>query len=143
LALSRAATLTALRLRSQAFGNKELSYLLLAFMNQEQLLHVLIDMRCFGTIAFALAALAAGSQSAWAFRLPDPILLTDHQRQLRYADSKAMPYAMSYSDEAARTLGVRNGKWEAFSTQSRDPLMPHLGGGIDQGRAMIGLQWRR
>jgi hypothetical protein len=49
---------------------------------------------------------------------------------------------MNYTDEAAQTLGVKDGKWEAFSTQSPDPLMPRFKGGIDSGRAMIGLQWR-
>jgi hypothetical protein len=102
-------------------------------------------MRCFGTLAVAIAALAAGSAPAGAFRFPDPnpVPLTEHQRELRYADSRAQPYALNYSDEAARSLGVENGKWEAFSTQSHDPLMPRFRGGIDQGRAMIGLQWRR
>ena len=114
-------------------------------MNQEQVLHVLKDMRRFGTLALAFAALAAGSQAGWAFRLPDsnPIPLTEHQKQLRAAETETQPYAMSYSEEAARSLGVRSGRWDAFSTQSRDPFMPSLRGGIDQGRAMIGLQWRR
>ena len=67
---------------------------------------------------------------------------TEHQMQLRYADTKPQPYAMNYTDEAAQTLGVKDGKWEAFSTQSPDPLMPRFKGGIDSGRAMIGLQWR-
>ena len=63
--------------------------------------------------------------------------------QLRSADTRRQPYAMSYGDEAARTMGLQNGKWEAFSAQSRNPLMPSFRGGIDQGRAVIGLQWRR
>jgi hypothetical protein len=143
--VSRAATLTVLPHCSQGFGNKELSELLLSFMNQEQVLHVLNDMRRFGTLAIAIAALAAGSGPAWAFRLPDPnaLPLTEHQKQLRYADSQTQPYAMSYSDEAARSLGVQSGRWEAFSTQPRDSFMPRFRGGIDGGRAMIGLQWRR
>jgi len=114
-------------------------------MNQEQLLHVLNDMRRFGTLALAFVALAAGSGSVRAFRLPDPnaVPLTEHQMQLRSADARRQPYAMNYSDEAARTMGVQNGKWEAFSTQSRNPLMPSFRGGIAGGRAMIGLQWGR
>ena len=138
-------TLTALPWPSQAFGTRELSNLFLAFMNQEQVLHVLNDMRRFGTLAFAFVALAAGSGPAWAFRVNDLTAppLTEHLRELRYADRQTQPYAMNYADEAARTLGVANGRWEAFSTNSRDPLMPSFKGGIDGGRAMIGLQWRR
>jgi len=129
----------------QAFGKRELSKLESSFMNPEQDLHVLKEMRHFGTLALALAALAAGSSSAWAFRLPDPNAapLTEHQKQLRYADSQRPPYAMNYADEAAQSLGVTSGKWEAFSTQPANSLMPSFRGGIDGGRAMIGLQWRR
>ena len=109
-------------------------------------MHVLNDMRCFGTFALAFAALAAGSGPAGAFRFPEqnPAPITQHQKELRYADSQGtQPYAMNYGDEAAQTLGVQKGKWEAFSTQSRDPLMPSFRGGIDEGRAMIGLRWSR
>jgi hypothetical protein len=131
-------------LARQVSGKKELPNLLFGFMNPEQVLHVLKDMRCFGTLALAVAAVAAGSGPGWAFRLPDPNAapLTEHQMQLRVAESQSQPYAMNYTDEAARTLGVKDGKWEAFSTQSRDPLAPSFKGGIDGGRAMIGLQWR-
>ena len=120
----------------------ELSDLILAFMKQEQVSHVLNGMRCLATLALTIAAFALAPNAAWAFRLPDSIPVTEHQRELRYADSQAQPYAMTYTDEAARNLGVENGKWEAFSTNSRDPMMPSFRGGIDQGKAMIGLQWR-
>ena len=140
------ASLTASRLARQAFGKEELSNLLVGFMNSEQVLHVLKDMRCFGTFASAVAALILqlGPASAWSSRLPDPNAppLTEHQIQLRVAETAPQPYAMNYADDAARTLGVKDGKWEAFSSQSRDPLTPSFRGGIDGGRAMIGLQWR-
>ena len=110
-------------------------------MKQERASHVLNDMRCLRTLVLTIAAVAAASGPAWAFRLPDGIPVTEHQKALRYADSQAQPYAMSYTDEAARNLGVQDGKWEAFSTNSRDPMMPSFRGGIDQGKAMIGLQW--
>ena len=113
-------------------------------MNWERLLHVLNHMRHFGTLAFAFVALAAGPAAARGFRVPDPNIapLTEHQMQLRFPDSQKEPYAMSYTDEAARRLGVENGRWEAFSTHSHDPLTPSFRGGIDGGKAMIGLQWR-
>lgn len=113
-------------------------------MNWERLLHVLNHMRRFGTFAFAFVALAAGPATARGFRVPDPNVppMTDHQLQLRYSDSQKQPYSMTYTDEAARRLGLEDGKWEAFSTHSHDPLMPSFRGGIDSGKAMIGLQWR-
>ena len=110
-------------------------------MKREQLLHVLNDMRCFGTLAFAVAALAAGSGPVWAFRLPgNEPLPTEHQKRLRFAENQPQPYAMNYADEAARTLGVREGKWEAFSPRSSD--MPSVKGSMDSGRPMLILQWR-
>ena len=95
-------------------------------------------------VVLALSLLAMTAGPVWAFQVPDPRAapLTQHQLDLRYADSQPQPYAMNYADEAARKLGVENGKWEAFSTHSRDPLIPSFRGGIDGGRAMIGLQWR-
>ena len=111
-------------------------------MKRERLLHVLNDMRCFGTLAFALAALVAGSASAWAFRVPDSNAPgpTEHQKRLRVADNQTQPYAMNYADEAAQTLGVRDGRWEAF--RPRSGYMPTLKGGLDGGRPMLILQWR-
>jgi len=61
------------------------------------------------------------------------------------ADSQERtPYAMNYTDQAAQSLGVTAGHWEAFDTgqSSSDPLMPALRGGVDGGGAMIRLQWR-
>ena len=111
-------------------------------MKRERLLHVLNNMRCFGTLAFAVAALAAGSGPAWAFRLPDGNAAwpTEHQRQLRFAENRTQPYAMNYADQAAQSLGVREGKWEAFSPRSGD--MPSVKGSMDSGRPMLILQWR-
>lgn len=124
----------------QAVGKEELSYLLTAFMKRERLLHVLNDMRCFGTLAFAFVALAAGSGSALAFRIPDSSAAwpTEHQKALRYAEPR--PYAMSYTDQAAQKLGVRDGQWEAFAPRSSD--MPSVRGSMDSGRPMLILQWR-
>ena len=101
-------------------------------------MRVLNDMRAFGTFAFVL--LAAGP--AWAFSTPggNAAWPTEHQRQLRFADTQTQPYAMNYMDEAARKLGVREGRWEAFEPRSRD--MPSIKGGLDGGRPMLMLQWR-
>ena len=64
------------------------------------------------------------------------------RHQLEQAGVQPPPYAMNYTDEAARTLGVNDGKWEAFDTHSSNPMVPSLQGGIDHGGAMISLQWR-
>jgi hypothetical protein len=99
-------------------------------------------MRCLRTFAFAFLALTAGTASAWAFRVPDanaPVP-TEHQIQLRDAADRPSPYAMSYSEEAAQKLGVRDGQWEAFDSRSSDRV--RLTGGVDGGRPMISLQWR-
>ena len=77
----------------------------------------------------------ASNQCALAHTPSDRIALCDSQ-------SQQTPYATNYVDEAARNLGIENGKWEAFSTHSSDPLMPRFKGGIEDGKAMVGLQWR-
>ena len=103
-------------------------------------MHVLNDMRCFGTFAFIL--LAAGPASAATFHTPDGSTPwpTEHQKALRYAEAQPQPYAMNYADQAAQTLGVREGKWEAFTPRSSD--MPSVKGSMDSGRPMLILQWR-
>jgi hypothetical protein len=97
------------------------------------------------TVIFACLALIAGTLSASAFRPLETnnAFPTEHQRELAYADRQSQPYAMSYTDEAARQLGIQDGRWEAFSTHSTDPLVPSLKGGVDSGAAMLKLQWQR
>ena len=51
---------------------------------------------------------------------------------------------MNYTDEAAQSLGVKAGRMDFFSTSlshDNDPLMPSLRGGVDNGGAMLRLQW--
>jgi hypothetical protein len=71
-------------------------------------------------------------------------LLTDHEKMLKYKDQQAaQPYAMNYADEAAQTIGVREGRWEVIDTgHSGSGLMPNVSGGIDRGNPMLKLQWR-
>ncbi len=111
-------------------------------MKREWILHVLNCMRCFGTLAFAFLAVAAGLAPAWAFGALDSNAAgpTQHQIDLRDADSKVQPYAMNYADEAAQTLGTREGQWEAFEPRSSN--MPSLKGSMMSGRPMLILQWR-
>jgi hypothetical protein len=101
-------------------------------------------MRQFRTVFFATAALLLGAMPAQAFRKPDlnPAYPIQHVREARLAE-KSQPYAMNYTDEMAQSLGVRDGRWEAFDTGSKHPLVPSLKGGIDSGGAMLRLQWRQ
>jgi hypothetical protein len=94
------------------------------------------------SLAFAVLALTAGAAPAWAFATPqtNALLPTQHQLDQRVGDSQTQPYAMNYTDEAAQRLGVKDGKWEAFTTRSSDPVS--LRGGMDSGRPMLSLQWR-
>jgi len=101
-------------------------------------------MRVFWTSILAAAALAAATMPAGAAApaAMAPRLTTEHQQALRVADAENGPYAMNYADQAARSLGVENGRWEAFGTGGGDALLPALKGGIDNGTAMIKLQWQ-
>jgi len=102
-------------------------------------------MRLSTTLACACLVLIGGTIPALAFRTPETntAFPTQHQLDLRYADSLKQPYAMSYTDEAAQRLGVQDGRWEAFQTRSSDPLVPSFKGGVDSGGAMFKLQWQR
>jgi hypothetical protein len=72
------------------------------------------------------------------FDTPAPI---QHVQEARYADTQTTPYPMNYADDAARTLGVKDGRMQ-FTGASADPLMPSVNGGVDSGRPMLKLQWR-
>ena len=110
-------------------------------MKREWLLHVLNYMRLFGTLAFAFVAFAAGAAAASPYHLPgNAAWPTEHQKALRYAETQSRPYAMNYADEAAQRLGVKEGKWEAFTPRSGN--MPSVKGSLDSGRPMLILQWR-
>jgi hypothetical protein len=104
-----------------------------------------VRMRPLRTLTCACLCIIAGTASASAFRPADTNTLfpTQHQLELRYADSHALPYAMNYTDEVAERLGVHDGQWGAFDTNSSDPLLPSFKGGVDSGSAMFKLQWQR
>jgi len=97
-------------------------------------------MRKFSVSGLAVAALLVAGP-AFAFRAPDtnaPVP-TPHQRELGYADQERQPYAMSYSDEAARSLGLTDGRWDVFSSQPAAGAT--LKGGFDTRGAVLRLQW--
>jgi hypothetical protein len=57
------------------------------------------------------------------------------------SDNSPAPYAMNYSDEAAQTIGVRDGHLDVFSTNSAESHLPYLSGGLGGDGAMLKLQW--
>src|SRR5580704_1700567 len=76
-------------------------------------------MRPMLTLCLATAALLGGMAGAFAATQLNTTsgLLTEHEKALQYQDQQsAQPYAMNFSDEAAQTLGVQSGRWEAFDT---------------------------
>ena len=93
-------------------------------------------------IYFGLAflALVAGTGPALAFRIPEPNAPypTQHQLEARNVE-REQPWARSYSDQAARRLGVQDGRWEAFGTSDSAPY--RLKGGIDANGAVLRLTW--
>ena len=53
------------------------------------------------------------------------------------------PYPMSYIDEAAQTLGVKNGRLDLFSSHpaENNVFMPVISGSVSSKGAMLRLQW--
>ena len=98
------------------------------------------------TVRIVVDALIGGMIAAYPAAGFEPTsgLLTDHEKMLRYKDQEAaQPYAMNYVDEAADTIGVRDGRWEVIGTGfSRSGFMPNVSSGIDRGHPMLKLQWR-
>ncbi len=60
-----------------------------------------------------------------------------------YDAPRPSPYAMTYVEEAAQSLGVRNGRMDVFSTQpsSSSSYLPSISGGVGGDGAMLKLRW--
>lgn len=58
-------------------------------------------------------------------------------------DPPPAPYAMTYMEDVARALGVKDGRMDVFSTQpqSSSSYMPSFSGGLGGDGAMLRLQW--
>jgi len=58
-------------------------------------------------------------------------------------DDERLPYAMSYAEEAAQSLGVKDGHMDMFSTQpkSSSGYLPSISGGLGADGAMLRLRW--
>jgi hypothetical protein len=51
------------------------------------------------------------------------------------------PYAMTYADEVAQSLGVKNGHMDLFSTVPASGYAPSFSAGVDKDGAMLQLKW--
>ena len=88
----------------------------------------------FGTPAFAAQPIPAQSHVSGILRYPGaPKPVSD--------DPKPSPYAMTFMDEAARSLGVQNGRMDVFSTQFSSSYMPSISGGVGGDGVMLRLRW--
>jgi len=60
-----------------------------------------------------------------------------------YYEEKRLPYLMNYADQAAHSLGMREGRMDLFSSRPvQNSYMPVVSGGLGGNGAMIRLQWR-
>lgn len=88
-------------------------------------------------------ALLGMGTSAQAMRVPfeDALSLQYPGAPKPVRDDTTSPYAMTYTDEVARSLGVKDGHMDVFSTQPVSSYMPSFSAGVDQGGAMFRLKW--
>jgi hypothetical protein len=88
-----------------------------------------------GTPAFALS-IPSQNHVAGILRYPGAPKLVS-------SETPRSPYAMTYVEEAAQSLGVQNGRMDVFSTQpkSSSSYMPSISGGVGGDGAMLRLRW--
>jgi hypothetical protein len=98
-------------------------------------------MRPVPVLALCFAALFLGAGSAFAFQMPETNAPwpTPHQQESRFADNRPNPWSSTYSDEAARRLGMADGRWNAFD--SSGSLGTRVNGGFDSRGAVLRVQW--
>jgi hypothetical protein len=59
-----------------------------------------------------------------------------------YNDGNISPYAMNYTDEAAQTLGLRDGRMDVFTAKpAQNQSSPTFSGGLGGQGAVLKLQW--
>lgn len=92
---------------------------------------------------FLLALAVAGSATGQPRAVDPKVIMTLPQPQPQPPPDKAVPYPMNYADEAAETLGIKNGHLDVFSIQPKPTgsLLPNVSGGVDHEGAMLKLQW--
>ena len=102
-------------------------------------------MRGMAKITVGLALLAATPAMARAPLGAGPLIAaTNYPGAPRpvYNDGNTSPYAVTYADEAAQTLGLRDGHMDVFTSQpGRNPSEPSFSGGLGGEGAVFKLQW--
>ena len=91
----------------------------------------------------AFVALSGMGTSAQAMQVPfqDTLSLQYPGAPKPVREENKSPYPMTYTDEVARSLGVKDGHMDVFSTQPVSNYMPSFSAGVDKGGAMFRLQW--
>jgi hypothetical protein len=94
---------------------------------------------------FALSALfgTGYGTSAQAMSVPfqDHLSLDYPGKPRLVREETKSPYPMTYVDEAAQSLGVKDGHMDVFSTSPVSSYMPAFSAGVDKGGAMFRLKW--
>jgi len=101
-------------------------------------------MRASRAFFVALAALAACGTSARAAKLPgqDHLSLQYPGAPQIVHDEAQSPYAMTYADEVAESLGIKNRHMDVFSTPGDSSgYMPSFSAGLGSDGAMFRLKW--
>ena len=100
-----------------------------------------------GTFTIAIAslcllaapALAADRVPGGGGLLPLPNPQLQMQRQMNTARVEHGPYPMTYSEQVAQSLGVRNGRVDLIAPQTSTPYAPSL----SVGGGMLRLRWNQ
>ena len=93
-----------------------------------------------GTLCLlAVPAAAAGNVPGSGGLLPVPNPHVQMQRQMNTAPVGRSPYPMTYSEQVAQSLGVRNGRVDLIAPQTSSPYAPSL----SVGGGMLRLRWNQ
>ena len=99
-------------------------------------------------VGLAVAVLASGPVSAHVSPLGAGPMVSPREYpgapKPVHDEGMTSPYAMNYTDEAAQTLGFRDGHTDVFTVKPRanQSYLPTFSGGLGGDGAMLKLQWR-
>jgi hypothetical protein len=95
----------------------------------------------FSILALSGTALSAAVPNSGIPNTGSPLRFPGAPKPV-YDDPKS-PYPMTYADEVAHNLGVRDGHMDVFSSApvENNPLVPVVSGGLGGDGAMLKLQW--